>query len=215
MVSHKDEMHVVAHALSADRGDSHHTPPYYLRIICYALPFTLLISLLSILTVTAGDYPAPPLTGSPTSIDDTVYPGPTDAAPSPTHTDISPEPSPQEQPTRDTPQVRATTPATEMPTEPATISSEATPEKVSATPVKEATPTEGGISEKTETMSTPTSDRYLKALPTIVGPSPAASPVQTQGPLIPQELFTCSVVFFVLITIVLGLHLARSEHGGP
>ncbi len=219
MVVSKGKSHVAAHAQSADRGRPRHTSAYHPRIICQASLLALLISLLSPLAVRADDYPPPPPPTSPASTDDTMYPSPTAAGPSATptltYTDVPPEPSPQEETETSTPHVEKTPSPEESLIEPTTDPSEPTREGESDILVEKATATEKGLSEErekeTESRSTPTPDRYVRALPTMVGPPPAGSPTQTQDPVIPQELFTCSVVFLVLVTIVLGFHLVRSE----
>lgn len=233
MESDSGQAYDVAHTLWTDRGYLRHASAYLLCAMCCALLLILLVYPLPLVDVKASDasvappstricfsdgYPLPRPTAPgpyPTSADDTAYPGPTDAAPSatPTHTDIPSEPSPQTEQMTSTPYAEETYPPEETPIEPTIASPEPTSEGESDTPT-EAIPTEEESLDETEPTLTPTPDRHVRALPTVVGPSPTKSPAQAQGPLIPQELFTCSVVLLVLVTILLGLHLARSEQSG-
>jgi hypothetical protein len=156
-------------------------------------------------------------TASPTK--DGAYPGPTDAAPSPTPTEdeTATGPSRTQEPVPPTSAPLAEEPyspqgATAAPTGGA--SEPASEEQPPEANTKEGTPSEEERPGEQHSTLTPTPERYVKALPTIERRSPGRVSAQEQGPLIPQELFTCAVVLLVLFTIVLGLYLARSRQSG-
>ncbi|MFO7917683.1 MAG: hypothetical protein R6V13_06370 [Anaerolineae bacterium] len=212
MISTRSKPRDATHAPLVDPTRAPRTSGCLLPIIYHILLFALLVCSPSLITVRADDYPPPPTTPSPAATGDSTYPDPTDTAPSatPPHTDIPLTPSPREQQETDTPQIEKTDPPTRTPSGSTITPSEPTPEKDLTSPERQTAPLEQDVSGEIEPAST-SEKGDIKALPTIVGPSPAASPVQAQEPLIPQELFTCSVALLVLVTIVLGLHLARSE----
>lgn len=232
----RGQVYDAIYTLWADRVCAHRASSYLPHTISRILLLTLAISSLPLVAVEAGGassvppstpislsdaYPAPGTTATvdhngtpvPTSADDAAYPDPANTTPSatPTHTSTPLEPSPQTEQVTSTAPAEETQPVQETPVEPTATSQQPTPEGESHTFVEEATPAEEEPLEGTASTLTPTLGSHVRALPTIVEPAPATSSAQIQDPLIPQELFTCSAVFLVLITIILGLHLARSD----